>query len=108
MKFFLLSIILLFCISCSTLENLKKKRVEFEKYQTYKWSKKKVEDNQLVRVPMLNRQVKSSVDQVLGEKGFILSEADSVDFFVLTYGEVQNKSQATNVSRHQNVLDVRE
>ena len=101
MRFLTLLLALFLVISCSTFDNLKKKRIDFENYQTYKWSTKQVEDNQLVRVPMLNRQVKSSVDQVLQEKGFILSDADSVDFYVLTYGEIQNKSQATNVSQYQ-------
>ncbi len=93
--------IILSVMACSSLSTLTKQTADFTAYKTYRWSHRKIKDDALIRNPILLRQIKSSVDQVLQSKGFQLSNADSVDFEVLVFGNVQSKSSSINVSRHQ-------
>ncbi len=97
----ILLLLSVFVVNCSSLSKLTKQAVDLTAYKTYKWSNRKIKDDALVRNPMLHRQVKSSVNRVLQDKGFILSDADSVDFEVVVFGNVQSKSSSINVSRYQ-------
>ena len=71
--------------------------VDFGTYKTYRWDDfEKIKDDQLAKNPLLRSRIIFAVDEELKKKGFILSEADDVDFFIVVHGSKEERMNVTN------------
>jgi len=80
-------IFLYFACSSITVKSDYNPNVDFSSYKTYHWIDfVKMNDDDLTQNPLLRQRIVSCVDAELLKKGFILSDANEVDFFVVVHG----------------------
>jgi len=71
--------------------------VDFSTYKTYRWVDfKKMNDDQLAKNLLLRNRIIFAVDEELKKKGFILSEADDVDFIIVVHGSKEERMNISN------------
>jgi hypothetical protein len=71
---------------------------DFSQYKKYRWASGTEinPDDELARNPLLQKRIMSGIDQVLGEKGFILVDNNEADFIVMVHAGIKEKMQVTD------------
>lgn len=72
--------------------------IDFSDFKTYRWASAEEmnPDDVLAKNPLTQRRIKSSVDKVLSERGFVKQDSGAVDFVVMIHAGVQEKVQVTD------------
>jgi hypothetical protein len=73
------------------------RRFDFSRFKTYNWDRtKQIQDDVLMRDPLLRKRIKQAVDQVLEEKGFVKKTSGAADFTVVIHAGVKERMRVTN------------
>ena len=71
---------------------------DFGSLKAYRWANATEinPDDELQKNPLLQKRIINAINKVMGEKGFSLSEAKSVDFVMMVHAGIKEKMQVTD------------
>lgn len=97
-----LVMLLLVLAGCSTLSVRYDydREADFGKYRTFAWSEQEVPGDELARNPLIQKRVRSAVDETLASKGYTLSEFDQADFIVAVHAGIKERMRVQDWGRY--------
>lgn len=67
--------------------------VNFKNYKTYSWYTGEIPGDQLANNDLTKNRITASVDQILKEKGFELTDENEADFIVVTHVGIKERTE---------------
>jgi len=95
----LISLMALYVVSCSSIsvDSDYDENFDFSKLKSYRWLEiERSAPNDPLSNPIVRNRVRSAVDKELLNKGFVITDTDSPDFYVTVHGGLQDKVNVTN------------